>query len=67
MNSVGAESAKTTEITATPINKFAVDLTIAGTGDGSVLMEQGKTACNTNCSTLFDPYTAVTLKATKDQ
>jgi hypothetical protein len=67
MNSLGAESARTAEITATPINKFAVDLTVAGTGDGSVLMEQGGTACNTNCSTLFDPYTAVTLKATKDQ
>jgi hypothetical protein len=67
LNSVGAESARTAEITATPINKFAVDLTIAGTGDGSALMEQGGTACNTNCLTLFDPYTAVTLKATKDQ
>jgi hypothetical protein len=67
LNSVGVESAKTTEITATPINKFAVDLTIAGTGAGSVLIEQGATSCNTNCSTLFDPYTAVTLKATKDQ
>jgi parallel beta-helix repeat protein len=67
LNTVDAESARTAEITATPINKFAIDLTIAGTGDGSVLFTQGETACNTNCSTLFDPYTAVTLKATRDQ
>jgi parallel beta-helix repeat protein len=67
LNTVGAESALTTEITVTPVNKYAIDLTFAGTGDGSVLITQGGTACNTNCSPLFDPSTAVTIKATPDQ
>jgi parallel beta-helix repeat protein len=66
LNTIGAESALTPEITVTPINKYTVDLTLSGTGKGNVLFSGG-TACNTNCSVLFDPSTVVTLKANGDQ
>jgi hypothetical protein len=62
VNILGAESGLTPELTVTPINKYAIDLTINGTGVGNVLFVQGGTACNTNCSVLFDPSTAVTLQ-----
>jgi parallel beta-helix repeat protein len=67
LNSVGAKSLLALEISATPVNKYAVDLTVTGTGKGNVLFVQGGTACNSNCSVLFDPSTAVTIKANEEQ
>jgi hypothetical protein len=67
INKIGAESALTPEISAIPINKYTLDLTVTGTGKGSVLFGQGATVCNTNCSVPFDPSTAVILQGSAEE
>lgn len=61
LNSVGAESPLSSEITATPINKYILDILLAGTGGGTVLDPAHGIACGAGCSQQFDPGASLTL------
>jgi parallel beta-helix repeat protein len=62
MNEIGAESAKSTEITETPLNKYPLIVSFSGDGHGSVSSTPGGIAGNVETYALFDPNTGVTLK-----
>ncbi|MCP4271356.1 MAG: hypothetical protein GY781_05235 [Gammaproteobacteria bacterium] len=54
------------ECTATFVSQYDLDITVNGTGSGTVSSNQVGIACPTDCSETYDENTGITLTATAD-
>ncbi|MFZ4859179.1 MAG: hypothetical protein ACOYL3_22605, partial [Desulfuromonadaceae bacterium] len=67
LNSIGAESDKSQEITVTPIGQYIFDLAITGSGKGQVVSTPGGIATNISSEAFFNPGTAVSLHSSAEE